>query len=524
MEEKPLRKERLLVLVAVLTAALLAGGVLAATPSGEQAVIGVPQEPRTLLPHFDLLTLSHEVQSLVFDPLLTLDADGEYLPRLAAVVPSIENGGISPDGRTYTFTLREGVEWHDGQPFTSADVKFTWEVITDPDLPIPSRSVWDEVAAVETPDPHTVVFEFAETNVAFLDVTARSNAFILPQHLLEGENIVESPLNQTPIGTGPFMVQEWVSGSHIALQRNPQYWQEGKPHLAEIVVRILPGTEGQRAALQRGELDLFLDISSADLSFIDGLQQYEVVTTPTYAWWHFWLNNEDPVLGDRNVRLALAHGLDKAAITETVMRGVNEPLNAVFPPAHWAHNPDTAVYEYDPDRAQELLEESGWTLGADGIRQKDGTRLRLEVLNIAGQAERLRVIQIAQAYWRDLGMDIRIREIDGASFPPTMAGGDFQIAYGWFSEEHEPVFNLWLGTNWQNYDNQEALDLLRQVPTLVEQSDRKALIQQFQELAAEDMPTLPLATRVLLSAARVDLQGYQPGLSGSLWNAADWSK
>ncbi len=517
------------VILAVLVVALAGmvagtGGVLAETDGGGRVVIGVPQEPRTLLPHFDLLTLSHEIQSLVFDPLLTLDVNGEYLPRLAAVVPTVENGGISPDGRTYTFRLREGVQWHDGEPFTAADVKFTWEVITNPDLPIPSRSIWEDVTAVETPDSHTVMFTFAEPNVAFLDVTARSNAFILPKHLLADDDIANSALNRAPVGTGPFVIQEWVSGSHIAFGRNPHYWQDGRPHLAEIVVRIIPGSEGQRAALQRGELDLLLDITSADLSFVEGLNQYQVVTTPTYAWWHFWLNNSDPVLADRSVRQALAYGLDKAAITETVMRGINEPLHAVVPPAHWAHNPDVRVYPYDPDRAQELLEESGWTLGADGIRQRDNVRLRLEVLNIAGQAERLRVIQIAQAYWRDLGIDVQIREIDGASFPPTMAGGDFQIAYGWFGEEHEPVFNLWLGTNWQNYDNEEALDLLRQVPTLVEQSERQALVQRFQELAAEDMPTLPLATRVLLSAARNDLQGYEPGLAGSLWNAADWSK
>ncbi len=513
-----------LVVVVFAFMGVMTGGVQAITPAAERAVIGVPQEPRTLLPHFDLLTLSHEVQSLVFDRLLTLDTDGDYLPRLAAVVPSVANGGISPDGRTYTFTLREGVEWQDGQPFTSADVKFTWEVITNPDLPIPSRSIWDEVVSVETPDPYTIVFEFAEPNVAFLAVTARSNAFMLPKHLLEGEDIVNSSLNRNPVGTGPFTVQEWVSGSHIALERNPGYWQDDKPELAEIVVRIIPGTEGQRAALQRGELDVLLDITSADLSFVEGLNQYQVVTTPTYAWWHFWLNNDDPVLSDGNVRRALVYGLDKAAITETVMQGVNVPLDAVFPPAHWAHNPDVRTYPYDPARAQELLEESGWTVGADGIRQKDGTRLRLEVLNIAGQAERLRVIQIAQAYWRDLGIDVQVREIDGASFPPTMGSGDFQIAYGWFGEEHEPVFNLWLGTNWQNYDNQEAFDLLAQVPTTVEQSERRALIQEFQKLAAEDVPTLPLATRALLSAARTDLQGYQPGLAGSLWNAADWSK
>lgn len=495
---------------------------LAADRPGGRVVIGSPQEPGTLLAHFDLLTLTHEVQHLIYDCLFTLDASGAYIPRLAAEVPTLENGGISPDGRTYTIPLRQGVKWHDGQPFTADDVVFTWQVVNDPDLPIPSRVIWEDIESIEVVDPYTIKVNFPQTNVGFLAAASTDSCYILPRHLLEGTDIANSPLHRQPVGTGPFKVEEWAAGSHIRLTASPHYWEEGKPYLDEVVFRVIPSTEGQRAALQRGDIDLALHLTAAELPFVESLPGYQVVSQPTYAKWLFWLNNADPIVGDLAVRRALAHGLDKAAITETVMRGVTEPLHAVFPASHWAHNPDVRVYEYDPERAVAILEEAGWRRGSDGIFARDGQRLRIEIVNIAGEAERLRVVQVAQALWRSIGIDAQIREIDAASFPPTMASGNYQVAYGWFGERHEPVFGLWLGGNWQRYNNQEALDLLRRAPTVVDAQERGGLIRRFQAYAAEDVAILPLASRTILNAVSTRLQGYQPGLAGSLWNAADW--
>jgi peptide/nickel transport system substrate-binding protein len=494
-----------------------------ARPGGRVVVVS-PQEPKTLLPHLDLLTLSREVQRLVFDGLLTLDDKGEYVPRLAAEVPTVENGGVSADARSYTFKLRRDVKWQDGAPFTAADVEFTWKMITDPKLPVPSRVVWQDVARVETPDPHTVRVHFAKPTVAFLGTVASDRGYIVPRHLLEGKDIAASEWNRKPVGTGPFGVKEWVAGSHVLLARHAGYWEAGKPRLDEILVRIVPGTAGQRALLQRGEADLQLHVPTADAAFVRGLADYRLVSAPIYAWWHFWLNTEDPILRDRAVRQALAHGIDKAAITATVMGGLVQPLHAALPPAHWAHNPGVKVHGHDPARARALLDEAGWKPGAGGIREKEGRPLSVEILNIAGEAERLQVVQLVQAGWRQLGIDAKIRTIDAPAFPPTMAKGEFQVAYGWFGEEPEPVFTLWLGTNWQRYRTEAALDLLRQATATASRAKRLELIRAFQAQAAEDLPTLPLAPRVLLNAAATRLRGYAPSPVGSLWNAAEWSR
>lgn len=503
--------------IALLALALLAPAALAQT----RATVLSPQEPATLLPHFDLLTLTHEVQHLVFDCLWAVDATGDYLPRLAVEVPTVENGGISEDGSTYTIRLREGVTWHDGEPFTSDDVRFTWEVITDPDLPIPSRAVWQDIASIETPDPLTAVVTFPGTNVNFLGAASADACFILPEHALADENLVESGANRDPIGTGPFTVEEWSAGSFIRFSAYPGFWGEG-PALDEVVVQFPGGAQALRTALQRGEADLALHLTSADVPFVQDLDGYELVQAPDHAWWQFWINNEDPILSDRAVRVALHHGLDKQLITETVMNDVVAPVDAMLPPSHWAHNPEVPAYPYDSDRARAALEEAGWVdENGDGVREKDGTPLRLEILNIAGQAERRQVVQIAQDLWSEIGFDVTIREIDGASFPPTMSEGNYQLAYGWFGENQEPVFSLWLGTNWQNYGNEEALDLLREVPETVSREEREALIQEFQAIVAEDAAMIPVAPRPILNAVSTDLQGYAPTLTGSLWNAEE---
>ena len=510
---------RIRTILATLLFALLA----TAAVGQSRLTVSSPQEPATLLPHFDLLTLTHEVQHLAFDCLWAIDAQGDYLPRLAAEVPTVANGGISEDGTTYTIRLRDGVTWQDGEPFTSEDVRYTWQVITNPDLPIPSRAVWQDIASIETPDATTAVVTFPETNVSFLGVASGDACFILPEHVLAGQNLVESDFNRDPVGTGPYTVEEWAAGSFLRLSANPDYWG-GAPAIDEVVVQFPGGAQALRTSLQRGEADLALHLTSADVSFVRGLDAYALEQAPDHAWWQFWINNEHPILSERDVRIALEHGIDKALITETVMNDIVQPLDAMLPPSHWAHNPDVPAYPYDPERARALLDAAGWTDGdGDGVREKDGTPLELEILNIAGQAERQQVVQIAQDLWGEIGVRVTIREIDGASFPPTMSQGDFELAYGWFGENQEPVFSLWLGTNWQNYDNEEAFAILREVPETVSRDEREAMIRRFQEIVAADVPMIPLAPRPILNAVSDRLEGYAPTLSGSLWNAEEFS-
>lgn len=503
--------------------ALLFVLLLGLPAAGAQTVtVLFPQEPGSLLPHFDLLSLAHEAQDLVFDRLFNVDVNGDYEPHLASGVPTIANGGISEDGRTWTITLREDLTWQDGEPLTSADIVFTWSVVTDPELPIPTRTVWQDIASIETPDDLTAVIHFDEPNVGLLAATSFAGAYILPRHLLEGTDLNESPFHRQPVGSGPFRLVEWQSGSHLRFERFDGYW-DGPAVAEEVIIRIVPGSEAQRALLERGEADAVLQLGLTELPFLAGLPQYEIAQVPTFTNWQIWLNNEDPVLSEQAVRQALAYALDRELIAEALLGGLTEPHDAALPPAHWAHNPETRHYPYDPAEAARLLDEAGWTLSG-GARSRDGRPLRVELINIAGQADRVQVIQAIQSYWGQVGVETVIREIDAASFPPTLGSGDYQAAYGSFGEQQEPNWNLWIGTNWQNYASPQAFALLDEYNVTVDQEERRRLAWEFQAVVAEDLPIIPLAARPLLAAHSVNLENFVPTLSGSLWNAASWRK
>ena len=508
-------------------ATLLAVLAVAITPiaAAQTLTILFPQEPGSLFPHFDLLSLAHEAQDLVFDRLFAVDEQGAYLPELAAEVPTVANGGISADGRVYTIRLRDGPAWHDGTPVTAADLAFTWRVITDPDLPIPTRTVWQDIVSIETPDERTAVITFGDTNVSFLGAASFAGAFVLPSHLLDGvDDLANAPFHRAPIGNGAFRLAEWQAGSFLRFERNDAYWA-GPAHFDSVVIRIVPGSEAQRTVLSRGEADLVLQVALTELPFVDGLAAYRRASVPTFANWQLWLNNEDPTLADARVRQALVLAIDRELIAEALLGGLSRPDDAVLPVSHWAHADDVRRYPYDPAEAARHLDAAGWVRsGAGAIRERGGQPLRIELINIAGQADRLQVVQAVQAFWRAIGVQAEIREVDAASFVPTLGGGDFQAAYGFFGEGQEPVWNLWLGTNWQRYGNQEALDLLRAYGVTVEREARRELAVAFQRRAAEDVPVIILAPRPLLAVVRADLQGFAPTTTSSLWNVHAWRR
>ncbi|MBW6454313.1 MAG: peptide ABC transporter substrate-binding protein [Trueperaceae bacterium] len=506
-------------------ARLLVASVLTVAPmaAAQTLTILFPQEPGSLFPHFDLLSLAHEAQDLLFDRLFAVDEQGAYLPVLAAEVPTVANGGISADGRVYTIRLREGPTWHDGTPVTSADLAFTWRVITDPNLPIPTRTVWQDIVSIDTPDARTAVVTFGDTNVSFLGAASFAGAFLLPSHLLQDvDDLANAPFHRAPVGNGAFRLVEWQAGSFLRFERHDAYW-DGAAHFEAVVIRIVPGSEAQRTVLSRGEADLVLQVALTELPFVDGLDAYRRISVPTFANWQLWLNNEDPVLADARVRRALVHAIDRETIADALLGGLSRPDDAILPVSHWAHADDVSRYPYDAAAAERLLDEAGWVRAGAG-RARDGQPLVVELINIAGQADRLQVVQAVQAYWRAVGVQAEIREVDAASFVPTLSGGDFQSAYGFFGEGQEPVWNLWLGTNWQRYGNQEALGLLRAYGVTVEREARRELAVAFQRQVAEDVPVIVLAPRPLLAVVRADLQGYAPTTTSSLWNVHTWNR
>jgi ABC-type transport system substrate-binding protein len=217
------------VLFLMLAAAVL--GLCGTATAQKTITLGIYQEPENLNTYIGVQTVITYVHKPFAEYLIDVNEKGEYFPVLAAEIPTVENGGVSKDGLTITYKLRKGVKWSDGAPFTSADVKFTWEAVTNPKNLVKSKSGYDLIQSVETPDEHTAVVKYKEFYAPFLTRFSP----VLPKHILgKLENINDAPYNRMPVGTGPFMVTEWASGNYIAMAKNPHYRDADKVKIDKL--------------------------------------------------------------------------------------------------------------------------------------------------------------------------------------------------------------------------------------------------------------------------------------------------
>lgn len=494
---------------------------------GGELTIGSIQEPDSLNPWLTGLTVGLEVEAMIYDPLTRVDPSGEHIPFLAAEVPTLENGGISEDLLTYTYKLREDVTWHDGAPFTAADVVFTYEAIANPEVNARSRSGFNLIASAEAADDHTVVFTLNEPSAVFLETWGYRG--ILPSHIFENEEMNTSEFNRAPtVGTGPYKFVEWVSGDRIVVERNPDYYQEGG-YIDRIVYRIVPNSEALLTMLETGEIDMRFSVTAEQVPIVQGLADYTLHATPAHAYFHFTVNNTDPILGDVRVRQALTHGLNKQLIADTVLGGLVSPHGSPVAQPSWVYVDHNDRYPFDVDQAAALLEEAGWTPGSDGIRIRDSERLSLTLLNIAGDSERLQIVQLAQAMWRDIGVEVNISQVDAPTFVSAMTEQNYQFAYGWwgFSVDPSGYNERWLSSSdghWINYDNPEVDALLLEGLQTADREERRALYEQFQEIVVEDATNIYVYNRVFFDAVKNRVQGFVPSASSStnMWNVHEW--
>jgi peptide/nickel transport system substrate-binding protein len=504
----------------------------AAAESGEpqvggELIIGSIQEPDSLNPWLTGLTVGQEVETLIYDSLTRVDPEGNHIPALASEVPSLENGGISEDLMTYTYTLRDDVTWHDGTPFTAADVAFTYEAIADPSVNALSRAGFELVESVEAVDDHTVTFHLNEPSGIFLETWGYRG--ILPRHIFENEDMNTSEYNRAPsVGTGPYKFVEWISGDRITLERNENYYREGG-YINTIDYRIVPSSDTLLTMLETGEIDMRFAINAEQVEIARGLGEYEIFSTPAHAYFHFTINTADAILGDKLVRQALTYGLNKQQITETVLQNLVQPHGSPVAQPSWAYVDHNSRFAFDPEQARALLDEAGWTEGSDGVRTKDGERLSLSLLNIAGDSERLQVVQLAQAMWAEIGVEVNLEQVDAATFVAAMTSQDYQFGYGFwgFSVDPSSYNERWLSTSpgqWLNYENPDVDTLLLDAMQIVDREERRAKYAEFQDIVVEDATNIWVYNRVYFDAAKNRVHNFVPNPSNAtnMWNAHEW--
>jgi len=399
------------------------------------------EEPISFNPLLRTIAVATDMDMFIFGFFYNFDDKMRYVPELATVVPTYQNGGISKDGLTITYHLRRGVKWHDGVPFTSHDVVFTVHAILNPDNNLNLRTGWDQIRSVEALDDNTVRFHLKSIYApAIATYFAEGGLYpVLPAHLLEKyPNINQVPFNSDPIGTGPFKFVKWVHGDRVELEANPDYWR-GPPKLKRIIYKVIPNDVTILNQLRTHEIDAWFRAAVSLYPQIRELPKdgFRVELAPSLVYSHLDLNQKNPIFQDLRVRQAMAHAIDRAKILHNITYDVHVVGYADLPSFSWAYEPDVAHYDYDPAKARQLLDEAGWVMGPDGVRVKNGQRLAFNLAAAAGGKTGEAVEQYLQADFKSIGIEADIKNYPTALYFDNYArGGILQAGkydVAWFS-------------------------------------------------------------------------------------------
>jgi peptide/nickel transport system substrate-binding protein len=390
-------------------------------------------EPDSLNPYLSNALAAGRMEATIFSGLLRYGPHGTLLPDLATAVPSLANGGISRDGKTFTYHLNRRALWHDGVPVTAEDVVFTWHAIMDPHNNVTSRAGYDHIASVIAVDPHTVRIVYRDLFAPALNnfSAGPSRKAILPKHVLEHEDFNTAAFNSAPIGSGPYRFVRWDRGEKLELAAFPQYFR-GRPAIARIEDRVVPDTNTLFNAVRTHDLDA-AEIEASYVALAKASPGIALVEGSTLSYRHIDYNTSQPGLNERDVRLALSYAIDRDAIFRKIYFGIGERNPGDELVSFGWGDPTLKPYPYDPARAAAMLDRAGWKRGPDGVRVKNGRRLSLVMRAIAGQKPAEAVEVQLQSSWSKLGVDLIIKNSPGttlfANETGPLARGDFDVAF-----------------------------------------------------------------------------------------------
>jgi peptide/nickel transport system substrate-binding protein len=470
--------------------------------------------------------LSRAVSELLFDSLLRVNA------QTAALVPGLaREWQASDDARTFTFRLRPGVTWHDGQSLSAADVVFTLGAAGDPEGPSPYRFDLAHVAQVTAPDSETVVVSFDEPGCDALYAVGR--VLILPRHRLEGKDLTEAAFNRQPVGTGPFVFEVWEADERLMLKANEDYWA-GRPRLDGWTYRVVSDEALLLEDLQLGRAHLArLRAAPETTRLPEGLR---IVSYPADRWHFLALNNDHPVLGDALVRRALALALDRERLLEVALDGRGTLMDTPWLAAHWAlEGASLTPLAYDPDQARQLLSDAGWgDADGDGLLDKEGVRLQISISTNVGNTVRERMAILTRQYWHALGVSAQVEVLPWGVFVDDLFGHAFDVAvFDWPLAPDPDQTWLWAagenapgsGFNFVSYANAQTDALLEQgrAAPACDPARRSAAYGDLAWRLVADQPYVFMFAAHRHLAIAEALVGPQPGPFGELyWNVTEW--
>lgn len=458
-----------------------------------------------------------EINLLLFAGLTAHDAENNVVPGLA------ETWSFDEATNTYHFTLREGLTFHDGEPLTAEDVKFTIEAIMDPDNGSENASNFMDVEAVEVIDALHVDIKLDAPNAAMPDYLTIG---ILPKHLLEGEDLTTTSFNQNPVGAGPYKLTAWDMGQSITMEKFDDYYQ-GAPKIDTVIFKIVEDTDARALQLESGELS-FAQITPKARETFAGKDAFHVYTMATADYRGILYNfNHDLWKDNRELPAILSYAIDRQAIVDSVLLGYGQSACSPLQAGPY-YNDAIEKYQYDPGKAEALLQEAGWKKNEDGIYEKDGRELAFTINCSQGDQVRIDMAKICAQNFGDIGLDVAVEtpaEIDWA--------GQEAYLIGWGSpfdpDDHTyKVFGTNQAANYSGYSNETVDALLTEARQLQAAEERKILYGQFQQELAEDPAYTFIAYIDAIYAGTANISGITEDTVlghhgvGIFWNIHQW--
>ncbi len=496
-----------------------------AAGAGGRLTVAADSEPRNLNPAMVASNGVFFIASKIVEPLAEAAYDG-LTPLLATAWEGSE------DGRTVTFKLREGVTWHDGKPFTSADVAFSAMEVWKP-LQNLGRIVFANLEAVDTPDAATAVFRFSKpTPIQLIRNALPVVTSVLPKHLYVGTDIKDNPLNVAPVGTGPFRFADYKPGEYYRLTKNDTYWAKGAPHVDEIVFRVLPDRASAANSLEAGEIQLaaFSMVPLVELDRVGKIAGLEVITKGYEALTYqliVEINHRREHMANLKVRQAIAHAIDKTLVVDTIFLGYAAEATGPVPAnAPEFYTPDVTTYDFSVDKANALLDEAGYPKGADG------TRFALDLLPAPYFEETKQFGDYLRQALAKVGIDARIVSHDSAGHQKAVyTDHDFDLAIAPTVFRGDPAISTTVlvrsgiadGVPFSNqggYVNPETDALIDKAAVTLDTDARIALYHQFQQIVTADLPLINVADWSFTSVASTDLK---PIANNPRWAVSNWS-
>ena len=440
---------------------------------------------------------------------------------------------VEDEGKKITFTLKQGITWEDGKPFTAHDVMATFEALIDPNTRTPYAGDFQIVSEAKVLDDYTFQVTYPAPFAPAL--ASWVGLAILPKHILElDEDVNETRLKKHPVGTGPYTLTKWDPNSETILTAREDHFN-GRPNIDRLRIRLIPDLDTQFLELKAEKIDVmglkplqFTRLTDKK-SFTDKFAKYSYLG---FAYTYVGFNLKTPLFEDKLVRQALSYATPRQDIVNGVLMGKGQTIASVFKPGTWAHHPTLKPHNYDVEKAKQLLAQAGWKdMDGDGIVEKDGKPFQFTLITNQGNDQRIKTAEILQQSWRQAGVDVKVQVQEWRTFlENTLYPRNFEaFILGWSLTPEPDPYDIWHSSkqaerefNVLGFENAAADLLMEEARKEFDQQKRAELLYKFQEILHEEQPSLLLYAPESLIAIHKRIKGIEPAPAGISHNAEDW--